>query len=76
MLSLEHKAGLLLSWEPALFPLPGPGHSLRQFCWSQAHGQGHRSPAPASCLLLGACGSPSVQREEQPGKEVNPQEEQ
>lgn len=82
MLSLEHKAGLLkvllarLSWEPALSPLPGPGHSVRQFCSWQAHGQGHRSPAPASCLLPAACGSPSVERKEQPGKKVNPYEEQ
>lgn len=82
MLSLEHKAGLLtllwpsLSWDPALSTLPGPGHSVRQFCLLQAHGQGRRSPAPASCLLLAAAGFPSVERKEQPGREVKPYKEQ
>ena len=78
VLSLEPKAGLpklalpSLSWAPSLLVLPGPGHSVRQFCLLRAHGQGHRSPAPAACLLLGACGFPSAERKEQPEKEVNP----
>lgn len=60
-----------LGWDPSLSALPGPGHSVRQFCLLQAHGQGHHSPAPASCLLLGACGFPSAERKEQPEKGVS-----
>lgn len=82
MCSHVHKAEFLilllpsLSWNPILLTIPGPDHSVRQFCLLQAHGQGHHSPAPASCLLLGVCGFPSVERKGQPGKEVNPYKEQ